>query len=181
MPGRRHPWHQRLVGPITQFGIRAKLPRMVMIRWPIPYDPGANDLEIVGRYIAQTIMMERFIDMILLEQGSTPRELKRAKLSHKIEKVCALVERPELALDELIPSSTSSCICCYSTSLTGRDGNCGAGSRVVPTPYPTRTQRGCAAAGRSSSARSRCRARAHRAGTKLADEAIGPTWPRTWS
>lgn len=71
-----------------------------MIRWPIPYDPGPNGFEVVGRYIAQTVQMERFIDMILLGQGAKPRDIKRAKLSRKIEDVRAVVQRPELELTE---------------------------------------------------------------------------------
>lgn len=71
-----------------------------MIRWPIPYDPGPSSFEIVGRYIGQTVLMERFIDLILLEQGTKPHYLKRANLSRKIDDVRAVIERPELALNE---------------------------------------------------------------------------------
>jgi len=73
---------------------------VAMINWPIPYAPGPNAFEVVGRYIAQTVQMERFIDMILLEQGAKPRDLKRAKLSRKIEDVRAVVQRPESELNE---------------------------------------------------------------------------------
>jgi hypothetical protein len=71
-----------------------------MIRWPIPYLHAANDFEVVGRYIAQTVLMERFIDMILLDTGTSARRLKRAKLASKIEGVRAVIQRPELNLGE---------------------------------------------------------------------------------
>jgi hypothetical protein len=73
---------------------------MAMIRWPLPYDHAPNDFEVVGRYIAQTIQMERFIDIILLHDGAQPRDLIRAKLSRKVEDVRLLIERAAGALDE---------------------------------------------------------------------------------
>jgi hypothetical protein len=75
-------------------------PVMAMIRWPLPYDHHPNRFEVVGRYIAQTIQMERFIDLILLEHGAKPRRLKRAKLAAKIKDLRSLVERADLGLDE---------------------------------------------------------------------------------
>lgn len=73
---------------------------MAVIRWPIPYDHEPNRFEIVGRYIAQTIQMERFIDLILLNRGARPRVLKRTKLRAKIEDLRSIVERPDLGLEE---------------------------------------------------------------------------------
>jgi hypothetical protein len=68
----------------------------------LPYDEddAPNLYEVVGRYIAQVIHMERFIDMALLDQGASPSELKRAKLARKIEDMAVLIERPELNLSE---------------------------------------------------------------------------------
>lgn len=57
---------------------------MAMIRWPIPYDHEPNGYEIVGRYITQTLFMERFVDMLLLDNGANPRRLIRKTLSDKI-------------------------------------------------------------------------------------------------
>jgi len=45
----------------------------ITVDWPIPYDHRPNDFEVVGRHIAQTILMERYIDLILLNQGGSPR------------------------------------------------------------------------------------------------------------
>ena len=73
---------------------------MSKVIWPIPYDHQPNRFEVVGRYIAQTIQMERFIDLILLDQEAKPRDLKRAKLGSKIEAVRSLIEHPEACLDE---------------------------------------------------------------------------------
>lgn len=42
---------------------------MASIRWPIPYDHQPNRFEVVGRYIAQVLLMERFIDLSLLDDG----------------------------------------------------------------------------------------------------------------
>lgn len=64
-----------------------------MIHWPIPYDHEPNDFEVVGRYVAQTIQMERFIDLILLDQEWKPRNLKRATLASKIDGVATLIEQ----------------------------------------------------------------------------------------
>ncbi len=68
----------------------------VVIHWPIPYDHQPNDFEVVGRYLAQTILMERFIDLILLHQGSKPRTLKRTKLATKISDLEALIGQDDL-------------------------------------------------------------------------------------
>lgn len=67
-------------------------PGAVVVHWPIPYDHEPNDFEVVGRYIAQTIQMERFIDLILLDQGWSPRKVKRAKLQPKIDAVEGYIE-----------------------------------------------------------------------------------------
>lgn len=63
-----------------------------MVHWPLPYDGEPNEFEIVGRYIAQTLIMERFVDLILLKQGMKPRDLKRATLSAKIEELRELID-----------------------------------------------------------------------------------------
>lgn len=73
---------------------------MAMISWPIPYNHDPNAFEIVGRYIAQTIVMERFVDIILLSHGTNPRRLLRTTLSDKIKALERLIERPELNLHE---------------------------------------------------------------------------------
>jgi hypothetical protein len=41
----------------------------VAIRWPVPWEGSPNAFELVGRYIAQTILLERFLDLILLDEG----------------------------------------------------------------------------------------------------------------
>jgi hypothetical protein len=73
---------------------------VVGIRWPVPWDGTPNDFEIVGRYLAQTILMERFVDMILLHDGVKPAVLKRTRLSNKIEQVGEIIARPDLDLRE---------------------------------------------------------------------------------
>ncbi|MEP7192907.1 MAG: hypothetical protein ABI903_08600 [Actinomycetota bacterium] len=65
----------------------------MIIHWPIPYDHRPNDFEVVGRHIAQTILMERFIDLILLNQGWKPQNLKRTKLATKIDGIQDLIEQ----------------------------------------------------------------------------------------
>lgn len=73
---------------------------MVSTRWPLPSDQACNDYELVGRYIAQTILMERFVDMALLIDGAKPRDLKRAKLSSKIGDLTAFLQRPDNGLQD---------------------------------------------------------------------------------
>lgn len=63
-----------------------------VVYWPIPYDHQPNAYEVIGRYIAQTVLMERFIDMILLNQDWSPRRLLRSKLARKIEGVQTVIE-----------------------------------------------------------------------------------------
>ncbi len=46
----------------------------------MPWDGSPNSFEIVGRYIAQTIQMERFLDLILLDEGVQPKRLLREAL-----------------------------------------------------------------------------------------------------
>jgi len=65
----------------------------ITVHWPIPYDHRPNDFEVVGRHIAQTILMERFIDLILLNQGWKPQNLKRTKLATKIDGIQDLIEQ----------------------------------------------------------------------------------------
>jgi hypothetical protein len=65
----------------------------ITVHWPIPYDHRPNDFEVVGRHIAQTILMERFIDLILLNQGWKPQSLKRTKLARKIDGIQDLIEQ----------------------------------------------------------------------------------------
>lgn len=74
---------------------------VVILRWPIPYEHNPNGFEVVGRYIAQTIQMERFIDMILLNQQLVTTDwLMRAALALKIKKVRSVVENRDLDLSE---------------------------------------------------------------------------------
>jgi hypothetical protein len=65
----------------------------ITVTWPIQYDHTPNDFEVVGRYIAQTIVMGRFIDLILLNQGWKPQNLKRTKLATKIDGIRDLIEQ----------------------------------------------------------------------------------------
>lgn len=73
---------------------------MVSVRWPIPYEHEPNRFEIVGRYIAQVLIMERFIDLILLDLGWSPRKLRKDKLATKIEYLREQIDRPDLGLGE---------------------------------------------------------------------------------
>jgi hypothetical protein len=75
---------------------------VAMIRWPIPYEHDPNEFEVVGRYIAQTILMERLIDMILLDQQLVTKDWlkKHARLADKIKKVRSVVNEPGLGLSE---------------------------------------------------------------------------------
>lgn len=73
---------------------------MAMIRWPLPYDHEPNGYEIVGRYITQTLFMERFVDMLLLANGANPQRLIRKTLSDKISEVGKLIDRPGSGLEE---------------------------------------------------------------------------------
>ncbi len=73
---------------------------MVMITWPVPYNGEPNDFEIVGRYIAQTILMERFIDSVLLNHGTKPHDLMRMKLARKIEEVRDIISKPDSGVSE---------------------------------------------------------------------------------
>ena len=72
----------------------------------MPYDPSEepNGYEVLGRYVAQVLTMERFLDFILLIEQVKPRDLKRMYLAPKIEKVTALIRQPDQGLsawDEL--------------------------------------------------------------------------------
>ncbi len=64
----------------------------------MPWDGSPNSFEIVGRYIAQTIQMERFLDLILLDEGVQPKRLLREALGWKIKKVGEVVSTPERGL-----------------------------------------------------------------------------------
>jgi hypothetical protein len=70
------------------------------IRWPLPYEHEPNRFEIVGRYIAQVLIMERFIDIVLLDLGASPRKLRRSKLATKIGELRAHIGNPDLELQE---------------------------------------------------------------------------------
>jgi hypothetical protein len=67
---------------------------MASIRWPVPWDGAPNVFEIVGRYVAQTIQMERFVDMILLHEGVRPERLIKQTLAWKIERVGRVIAAP---------------------------------------------------------------------------------------
>ena len=72
-----------------------------MIRWPIPYEHNPNGFEVVGRYIAQTILMERFSDLILLNQQLVTTDwLMSTTLAGKIKKLRSVVDKPDLDLSE---------------------------------------------------------------------------------
>lgn len=88
------------MGDVVRIASEWSEPVSVCIRWPLPYDHAPNRFEVVGRYIAQVLIMERFIDFVLLDNGFSPRKLQRAKLATKIEEVRALIAKPELGLDE---------------------------------------------------------------------------------
>ena len=85
--------HLRRDGFVVGFNVVA------MTFWPIPYEHGPNGFEIVGRYIAQTIQMERFIDLILLNQQLVTTDWLVGKpLADKIKKVRSVVDNLDLDL-----------------------------------------------------------------------------------
>ena len=69
-----------------------------VIYWPVPWDGSANDYEKAGRYIAQTTLMERFLDLILLDVGVEPTRLRRQTLDWKIKKVGEVIATPDRQL-----------------------------------------------------------------------------------
>lgn len=75
---------------------------MARVYWPLPYDRDSppNPFEIVGRYIAQTIVMERFIDFVLLDTGMDSAKLMKTRLSDKIRALADVIARPDLGLEE---------------------------------------------------------------------------------
>lgn len=72
----------------------------VAIRWPLPWDGFPNAFEMVGRYIAQTILLERFLDLILLDQGVRPKRLLGETLAWKIKRAGEIIATPERDLQE---------------------------------------------------------------------------------
>lgn len=72
----------------------------VVVVHPFPHD-SANRYEAVGRFIAQVVIIERALDLILVAQPQhQPRELIRMKLARKIELISELIRDPALDLGD---------------------------------------------------------------------------------
>jgi len=86
----------RLYGAICH---HANMPT-VMVHHPLPHD-SENRYEAVGRFIAQVVIIERALDLILVAQPQhQPRELIRMKLARKIELISELISDPALDLGD---------------------------------------------------------------------------------
>lgn len=72
----------------------------VVVHLPLPHDSD-NRYEAVGRFIAQAVIIERTLDLILVAQPQhQPRELIRMKLALKIELISDLIRDPALDLGD---------------------------------------------------------------------------------
>lgn len=71
-----------------------------MIRWPLPYDGSPNAFEIMGRFLAQAIHMERLLDMALLDRQVSAKRLQDMTLSEKIKALRTLLSRNDLGLQD---------------------------------------------------------------------------------